>query len=85
MRGQFGIYEVTGPRKYRGHDPGTTFEASLDPNVEQRAIQRRDIRLIRRVTPSLLPGSYRLPHDWPPPEKAAPTSTNEAPEGASLI
>lgn len=77
-----GRYIVNGPRQYRGHQPGTTFEAQLDPAIEHRAITRGDITLLDRVTPDLEPGSATLPDDWPPPAKPQQA---EAPEGASLI
>jgi hypothetical protein len=77
----YGVYRVTGKRQYRGHEPGTVFEAILDPSAEQRALGRGDIQLIRRIQPSLAPGSYRLPPDWPVPV----TDNTEAPEGASRI
>lgn len=76
----FGEYEVIGRREYRGHAPGTVFEASLDPAVEQRAIARSAIRLIRRVTPSVVPAHFKPPANWPP--KGPQT---EAPEGASRV
>lgn len=60
-----GRYLVTGQRQYRGHTPGTTFEAILDPLAEQRAIDRGAIELLEHVDPTLEPGSYRLPTDWP--------------------
>lgn len=59
-----GVYEVTGTFAYRGHKPGTRFEALLDQKAEQRAIARGDIRLVERVTPSIVPGSFRLPDGW---------------------
>jgi hypothetical protein len=62
----FTEYRVTGKRQYRGHDPGTTFEANLDVGPEQRAIARGDIRIIRRVTPGIQPGSVRSPDGWLP-------------------
>jgi hypothetical protein len=78
----YGVYRVTGPRLYRGHERGTVFEAQLDLGAEQRAIARGDIELLERIIPDLVPGSYRLPAGWPDgPENA----TTEAPEGASLI
>jgi len=77
-----GRYVVSGRREYRGHQPGSTFEAQLDPNVEQRAITRGDITLLARVTPGLEPGSYTLPDGWP--ERPAEPLTSEAPEGASI-
>lgn len=59
-----GLYEVTGHRNIRGHQPGTRFEAVLNPLVERRAINRGDIRLIKRTTPSLQPGTYTFPLGW---------------------
>ena len=59
------VYRVTGPRAYRGHEPQTVFEASLDANAEARAIGRGAIQLVKSSTPSLQPGSYRLPVGWP--------------------
>lgn len=68
MKGEYGVYLVTGKREYRGHEPGTRFEAAIEPAVEARAIGRGDIVLLRRVVPDLQPGSYRLPDNWPPPD-----------------
>lgn len=71
----YGIYRVTGRRSYRGHQPGDTFEARLEPEAEYRAVKRGDIALLERVEVTLLRGSFGLPHDWPPAEvnaKAAP-------------
>lgn len=65
-----GLYEVTGSREYRGHPHGTQFEAALDRNAERRAIARRDIRLIDRVAPTLLPGSWTFPDGWDPDRAA---------------
>jgi hypothetical protein len=64
MTGEYGRYLVTGRRAYRGHESGEVFEAKIDPAVEQRAIARGDIRLIRRVIPSIHPGSYVFPAGW---------------------
>jgi len=58
-------YLVTGTRKYRWHDPGTTFEARLDPDAERRAIERGNIQVVETVQPELQNGSYQLPEDWP--------------------
>lgn len=55
------VYQVTGQLDYRGHRPGTRFEATLDPRAEQRAVNRGSIRLLERSTPMLEPGSYTLP------------------------
>jgi hypothetical protein len=74
----FGEYLVTGLRPYRGHEPGTTFEAQLDRNAEARAIRRGDIRLLRWVEPDIPPGAAVLPDGWT-------AAHNEAPEGASVV
>lgn len=71
-----GRYEVTGIRQYRGHMPGEEFVAKLEPRIERWAISSGQIALLERVTPSLVPGSYRLPPDWLRP--AAPLSTRGA-------
>lgn len=77
-----GVYEVTGSRAYRGHKPGSRFEARLDRGAERRAVIRGDIRLVERVVPSIRPGSFRLPPGW----EGQPTEvTTEAPEGASSV
>lgn len=76
----FGVYEVIGHRKYRGHDPGTVFEAALDPAVEQRAISRRAIRLVRREIPRVVPARFKPPANWPPQG-----DTTEAPQGVSRV
>lgn len=59
-----GLYRVTGKRRYRGHEPGTEFQARLERNAEQRAIARGDITLLDRLTPALEPGSWQLPISW---------------------
>lgn len=81
----YGVYQVTGRREYRGHKPGSTFEAALDRSAEERAIGRGDIRLIRRFTPDLAPGSYRLPDPWPPGQPSVPSASTGAPDGAPSI
>lgn len=59
-----GEYLVTGKREYRGHAPGTVFEANLPGGAAARAIQRGDIRLLRTVTPEVQSGSWTLPDGW---------------------
>lgn len=59
------IYKVAGNLAYRGHQPGATFEATLEPAAEQRALARGAIQVIERSTPAIKPGSYRLPAGWP--------------------
>lgn len=41
-------YKVTGLRAFRGHAPGATFEAELDPGQEKRAVARGAIRVVKR-------------------------------------
>jgi len=66
-----GLYQVTKRRSYRGHEPGTTFEARLDPGAERRALARGDIRKLKRTTPSLQPGTYQFPTGWLPQEEGS--------------
>lgn len=56
-----GHYKVIGRFAFRGHKPGETFTAALEPVLEHRAINRGDIQLLERIVPSLKPGSYTLP------------------------
>jgi hypothetical protein len=58
-----GEYEVIGMRRYREHKPRTRFTATMPADAEQRALQRGDIALIRRITPQVPPG-YVLPDGW---------------------
>lgn len=60
-----GRYRVTGKRAYRGHLPGSEFEAVLDPNAEHRAINRGSITLLERLHADLPRGRYKLPVGWP--------------------
>jgi hypothetical protein len=55
------LYLVSGLRDYRGHPPGSKFEAVLDEAAESRAIRRGAIQLIEKSTPRLKEGSYALP------------------------
>lgn len=59
------VYQVSTRRGYRGHEPGSSFEARLEPHAERRAVDRGDITVIERSTPQLRPGSYLLPRGWP--------------------
>ena len=63
-----GRYKVTGVRHYRGHMPGEEFTARIEPRIERWAVNAGLIALLERVTPSLVPGSYRLPPDWLRPD-----------------
>ena len=63
MNEQLGVYEVTGRRVYRGHEPGTVFEARIDGTVAARAIKRGDITLLEYITPNL-PAEWALPKGW---------------------
>jgi hypothetical protein len=55
------LYLVKGRTGYRGHDYGQVFEAVLEERAEERALSRGNIELVERSTPSLKPGSYRMP------------------------
>ncbi len=58
------VYRVTNRRSYRGHPRGTTFEATLDPLAEQRALTRGDIKVLQRTIPAVQPGTYTFPAGW---------------------
>ena len=66
------VYLVTGITSYREHKPGETFEASLPPDVEARALRRGAIEILERSTPRIQPGRWRLPDGWTTEAKAAP-------------
>lgn len=76
-----GRYRVTGNRNYRGHDPGTLFDAKLTNGAAARAIARGDIEFLGEVRPELPEGSYRLPPDW----LQSSTPNTQAPEGAFFV
>lgn len=78
---EFARYKVIGSRQYRGHEPGTIFEARFDAAIE-RAVYRRNIEILEVIRPELPEGRYKLPKDWPSPANDA---QSEAPEGASLM
>ena len=88
MTGEHGEYEVIGRARYRGHDPGTVFQALIEPRVEQRGVARGNIRLLRRIpAPDISDCAYALPDGWlPEPPGCNPDMHHdEAPEGASTI
>lgn len=70
-----GVYRVTGRRRYRGHEPGTVFVATLAPGPERRALARGDIALVESIVPSIDPARLKPPR----------YTQAEAPTGASLI
>lgn len=55
------LYRVKAGVAYRGYKPGETFEAVLDEAAERRALARGSIEIVRRGTPRVQEGSYRLP------------------------
>lgn len=59
-----GRYRVTGSRAYRGHAPGSVFDAVMPASVEARAVRRGSVELVERITPALQEGSYELPSGW---------------------
>lgn len=70
-----GRYLVTGTRGYRGHLPGTEFEARLDPAPERRAVARGDIRLLERVRVAV--GRYTLPDGVRPADFVVPCGSDD--------
>lgn len=74
-------YLVTGKRQYRWHEPGTVFEAQLDPDAERRAIERGSIKVLEEVEVKV--GTFDLPNDWP--HNAANAQPTESPAGASRM
>jgi len=74
-------YLVTGKRRYRWHEPGTVFEAQLDPDAERRAIERGSIRVLEVIQVEV--GNYELPEDWP--QGAADAQQAESPAGVSRV
>lgn len=61
---KYGVYIVTGSRRYRGHEQGERFVARLDPRAEARAIMRGDIQCIGYEQPSIEPGRLTFPDGW---------------------
>ena len=39
-------YKVTGPVPFDVYQPGETFEAELDPELEERALERGSIEIV---------------------------------------
>lgn len=58
-----GAWLVVGKRAYRGHDPGTEFEASIPAAPAKRALVRGDIRLLEEFVPAP-PAEHQLPEGW---------------------
>lgn len=54
-------YLVTGMHKYRDHATGEEFEATLEPDVEARAIARGAIKLLERSDVKLDPAGAKPP------------------------
>ena len=79
MNGEHGRYRVTGSRAYRGHHPGSEFDAQIAPTVEARAVKRGDIILLERVIPTIVAENLALPQGWP--DLSTATSANTKPGG----
>lgn len=58
------VYRVTGPYRYREHQPGELFEATLPPDVEARAVNRGAVEIVDANPVSLQPGSWTLADGW---------------------
>ena len=61
MKKVAGRYLVSGRLGFRGHRPGATFEACLNPALEARAVHRGNITLLERITLTV----HKLPHELP--------------------
>lgn len=57
-------YLVIGRARYREHPSGETFEATLDPDAERRAVDRGDIQILDPTPTTIKPGSWTLPSGW---------------------
>ena len=55
------VYEVIDRKRYRGHEQGTIFEATLDPDAEGRAIRRKAIRIVEAKPVTIDLGRYTPP------------------------
>ena len=66
------IYLVNGPCRYRDHDIGDTFEATLEPDVEARALSIGTISIHDPTPSGLRPGSWTLPRGWLTNENTEP-------------
>ncbi len=58
------VYQVTGRRNYREHRPGETFEAVIEPHIEEIALRFGSIKILESSTPSIRPGSASVPEGW---------------------
>lgn len=75
------VYRVTSRVAYRSHLPGETFEATLEPAAERRALERGAIAVVERSTPRIRKGSYTLPK--PAAADAAKEDGSDDPESAN--
>lgn len=60
------VYKVTGPLRYREHDPGDTFVADLHPDEEDRAVRHGTITVISRTRLTVNLANTRPPRGWNP-------------------
>jgi hypothetical protein len=58
------IYRVIGSWAYREHRPGEVFEATLELDVEKRALDLGVIEIVEHSKPGIRPGSAVLPRGW---------------------
>lgn len=58
------VYLVTGPHPYRDHRPGETFEATLEPDVEARAVASHAIRIVDARPVTYDSTAARMPSGW---------------------
>ena len=58
------VYRVLNRWRYREHELGEVFEATLEPEVERRAIEMRVIELLERKDISIADTEFSPPRDW---------------------
>jgi len=58
------LYRVIGKWAYREHQPGETFVADLEPDVEARAVKVGAIEVLARTVTRLDPTKATPPRGW---------------------
>lgn len=58
------IYRVCGRQRFLGYEPGEEFVAELEAGLEERALARGSIEIVRPGDVVLDPTRATLPADW---------------------
>jgi hypothetical protein len=56
-------YKVSGLYWFRGHPPNSEFIGRLDPEDEQRYVNRANVTVLERIEISLIPEKLRPPKE----------------------